>query len=235
MGLARPGVNNLESDVVQRSVPLCGAEQQPWESLASRRFSVRCPVRCLGLGAKHPSQTAFRSEVRLVFDRAGSLLEATSLLVLTLAPPLSLRLKEVPLQVGDLQLLKRTREWEVRYLRVTFYTYSESLENTPSAKRIRPVLGNSIHCRISIKACVPFSPTRRIYGRFLARSCHGRKIGLRLLRELVTLDVSYNRLKQWPPQVHECRNLRDLRLNRNKLQEVRERAERPTPETAEHA
>lgn len=50
------------------------------------------------------------------------------------------------------------------------------------------------------------------------------KIGLRLLRELVTLDVSYNRLKLWPPQVEQCRNLRDLRLDHNKLQEVLFRA-----------
>lgn len=54
------------------------------------------------------------------------------------------------------------------------------------------------------------------------------KIGLRLLRELVTLDVSYNRLKLWPPQVEECRNLRDLRLDHNKLQEVRQKSEMST-------
>lgn len=46
------------------------------------------------------------------------------------------------------------------------------------------------------------------------------KIGLRLLRELTALDVSYNRLKKWPPQMEECKNLRDLRLDHNKLQEV---------------
>lgn len=74
-----------------------------------------------------------------------------------------------------------------------------------------------------------FRPTSRL------NICHDHKIGLRLLRELVTLDVSYNRLKQWPPQVHECRNLRDLRLNRNRLQEVRGRAARPRLETSEYA
>lgn len=46
------------------------------------------------------------------------------------------------------------------------------------------------------------------------------KIGLRLLRGLICLDVSYNRLKKWPPQVEECKSLRDLRLDHNKLQEV---------------
>eukprot|EP00904_Undaria_pinnatifida_P013165 jgi/Undpi1/897/HiC_scaffold_10.g04361.m1 len=69
------------------------------------------------------------------------------------------RLKKVPLQVGDLQLLKRTREWEV---------------------------------------------------------------GLRLLKELVTLDVSYNLLERWPAQAEECAKLRHLNLGHNKLRQVPE-------------
>lgn len=46
------------------------------------------------------------------------------------------------------------------------------------------------------------------------------QIGLRLLGELLTLDVSYNKLESWPPQVEGCSKLKDLRLNHNKLTEA---------------
>ncbi|CAM9426984.1 unnamed protein product, partial [Discosporangium mesarthrocarpum] len=110
------------------------------------------------------------------------------------------RLKQVPLQVGDLQLLKRTREWEVG---LGLLKSLQSLDASYNRLEAWPP---------QVELCTTLEDLRLKHNYIKeAPSTVGSNTGL------VHLDVSQNLLRRLPDSVNSLKSLRVLDASHNRL------------------